>query len=69
MPLDSSFSFGFVLLLCLGPIVVVTTPLSIASNGEGESVELLGDGESVELLGDGESIELLGDGDNPTGDG
>ena len=69
MPLDSSFSFGFVLLLCLGPIVVVTTLLPIASNGEGESVELLGDGESVELLGDGESIELLGDGDNPTGEG
>ena len=60
MPLDSSFSFGFVLRLRLGPIVVVTTLLPIASNGEGESVE---------LLGDGGSVELLGDGDNPTGDG
>ena len=66
MPLDSSFSFGFVLRLCLGPIVVVTT-LPIA-NGEQwrtwrwESVELLGDGESVELIGDGDlRWGLLGD--------
>ena len=47
VPLDSLFSFGFVTLLRLGcMVVVVTTLLPVASNGEGESVDLLGDGDN-----------------------
>ena len=83
VPLDSLFSFGFVTLLRLGRmVVVVTTLLPIASNGEGESVDLLGDGDNptgpmvvvttllpIASNGDGESVELLGNGDNPTGEG
>ena len=53
VPLDSLFSFGFVTLLRLGRmVVVVTTLLPIASNGEGESVDLLGDGDNPTGEGD-----------------
>ena len=53
VPLDSLFSFGFVTLLRLGRMVVVlTTLLPIASNGEGESVDLLGDGDNPTGEGD-----------------
>ena len=50
---DSSFIFGFVLfLLRLGGLVVVTTLLAIASNGDGESAALLGEGDNT--TGDGD---------------
>ena len=53
VPLDSLFSFGFVTLLRLGRmVVVVTTLLPIASNGDGESVDLLGDGDNPTGEGD-----------------
>ena len=55
MPLDSSFSFGSVLLLCLGPMVVVTTLLPIAS-GDGDNPTGEGDiatEDGVSTVGEG----------------
>ena len=61
VPLDSLFSFGFVTLLRLGRmVVVVTTLLPIASNGEGESVDLLGDGDNPIATEDG--VSTVGEG-------